>query len=392
MGNLQTYMDNAVNVLQKYHVLHHEGEESQMAALLQQVVKVDEPKVLAIAKTVQYMGTFNELVRNNVEQVRNADRYNNITTMFDSIREDSKALAHQLEDGKIDFKEKFQNWVMTVSRGSVHKRFEKISHLYVDVSQDTRAALDRENEILGAYVNFRFAVKEAEILAHQVVEEQVRSRDAAQGDFAAKVKDVENFKGEQSEKGKLELARDVAQQAWEQEKSKYDLIKRVADNLTIGYQVGETLIAKLKQTHDVKEQVYQQAVTFFTTNEHVFTVMDAVYTSQHGLHEATETLEAMKAGANQGLEDIAELGTKLETAAIQAGYGETISAASVQKLVDAIVSYQTDSVRMIAEAQQKATDNAAAVTQVVEDGKRRYREALEAFVKPAEKAPSPLPA
>ena len=189
----------------------------------------------------------------------------------------------------------------------------------------------------------------------------------------------------------MELARDVAQQTWEQEKSKYDLIKRVADNLTIGYQVGETLIAKLKQTHDVKEQVYQQAVTFFTTNEHVFTVMDAVYTSQHGLHEATQALDAMKAGANKGLEDIAELGTKLETAAIQAGYGETISAASVQKLVDAIVSYQTDSVRMIAEAQQKATDNAAAVTQVVEEGKRRYREALEAFVKPAEKASSPLP-
>lgn len=389
MSNLQQYMDRALGVLHKYNILHQEGEESQMAALLQRVVTVDEPKVLAIAKTIQYMGTFNQLVRENVQEVRNADRYNDITKMFDSIREDSKALVQQLEDGKIDVKERFQNWVMKLTRGTPHKRFEKISELYVGVSTDTREALEREDEILHAYTNFRFAVKEAEILAHQVLEEQVKVRDATQAEFGTKVKAVADFQGEQSEKGKLELARDETQQTWEQEKGKYDLIKRVADNLTVGYQVGETLITKLKQTHDIKEQVYQQAVTFFSTNEHVFTVMDAVYTSQHGLHEATQTLEAMKTGANKGLEDIAALGTRLETAAIQAGYGETISAASVQKLVDAIVTYQIESVRMIAEAQEQATVNAKEVTRVVEDGKRRYREALEAFVKPAEKVLTP---
>ena len=39
----------------------------------------------------------------------------------------------------------------------------------------------------------------------------------------------------------------------------------------------------------MKDQVYRRSVTFFTTNEHVFTILGAVYTSQHGLHEATQS-------------------------------------------------------------------------------------------------------
>ncbi len=67
------------------------------------------------------------------------------------------------------------------------------------------------------------------------------------------------------------------------------------------------------------------SVTFFTTNEHVFSILATVYTSQHGLHEATASTEAMKAGVNKGLEDVAELGRELERAALKAGYGSTIS-------------------------------------------------------------------
>ena len=75
----------------------------------------------------------------------------------------------------------------------------------------------------------------------------------------------------------------------------------------------------------MKDRVYRRAVTFFTTNEHVFTILGTVYTSQHGLHEGTQATEAMKEGVNKWLEDVADLGNELERAALKAGYGSTIN-------------------------------------------------------------------
>src|SRR5690606_19363660 len=91
-----------------------------------------------------------------------------------------------------------------------------------------------------------------------------------------------------TERSRLELARDEARHGYEKEDRTYQLLKDITENLSVGYDVGETLIAKLKQTHDVKDRVYRRAVTFFTTNEHVFTILGTVYTSQHGLHEVTQ--------------------------------------------------------------------------------------------------------
>lgn len=389
MTGLQAYMDRAVGVLAKYNIVAREGEESQMAALLQDVVKVDEPKVLAIGHTLKHMGTFNQLVRENIEGMSIADRYNDITKMFDSIRDDSKTLVDQLSDGKIDWKEGVSQWWMKVRRGTPHQRFEKIRETYLDVTKDTQEHLQREDEILNAYMDFRGAVKEAEILAYEVLQVQTTVRSETEQKFRDAVTVVQGYQGGiQSEKSRLELSRDEAQRIFQAEDRKFQLIKDVAENLTVGYNVGETLITKLQQTHGVKDQVYRRSVTFFGTNEHVFTVMDAVYTSQHGLHEATQTLNAMKQGAEKGLEDIAALAGNLEKAAIQAGYGESISAVSVQKLVDAIVSFQTESVGLIAQARESATANAKEVQRVVEEGKEKYRAALEGFVKPAALPPA----
>jgi hypothetical protein len=134
-------------------------------------------------------------------------------------------------------------------------------------------------------------------------------------------------------------------------------LKDVAENLAIGYDVGETLVTKLKQTHDVKDQVYRRAVTFFSTNEHVFTILGTVYASQHGLHEATQATEALKEGANKGLEDVAKLGRSLERAALKAGYGSTINPASLEKLVQAITDFQVESLTTIAELRRESEKN-----------------------------------
>lgn len=375
-SSLQKYLDKAVSVLDRFK-LDTTPPPSEFSGLLDQIAYIDEPKVLAIAKTLRYIDTFNQLVRENVEAINVGHRYGEIADRFNSIREDSKNLVDQLEDGKINFGEKVENWWMKLTRGTPHKRFEEIKEIYKEVCVDTKDQLEREISIMNAYIDFRFALKESEVLTKEVLETQTEVVDQKKLSFEEKSAALEAFSGgDDSEKSKLQLARDESHEAYMKEDKSYQLCKDIAENLNIAYNVGETLITKLKQTHDVKDQVYRRAVTFFNTNEHVFTILDAVYTSQHGLHEATQTTEALKEGVNKGLEDISDLGRELERAALQAGYGSTVNPASVEKLVNAIVDYQVESRQLIEDLRVKATEDAKEIERIVEDGKERYRKAV----------------
>ena len=375
---LQKYLDRALQVLDRFPSLSGKEAPSEMVSLLERVAHVDEAKVLAIGRTVQHMGRFNELVRDRVENISIGDRYRDITELFDSVRDDSKTLIAQLSDGKIDLGEKLQNLWMRLRRGTPSDRFEKIVERYQDVCEDTKDQLEREKAILGGYIDFRFALKESEILSRELLrvqEQRLETARAALAEAQAAVDSAKDAAG--SDHSRLQLQRDEATHRFQEEDRNYQLLKDVTENLSIGYDVGETLIAKLKQTHDVKDQVYRRAVTFFTTNEHVFTVLGAVYTSQHGLHEATQATEAMKEGVNKGLEDVAELGRELERAALEAGYGSTIRAESVQKLVDAITSFQSESLELIDQLRKESTENAAEIRRVVEAGKEKVQQTLE---------------
>ena len=377
MAAIQKYLDRSVEVLQRFGFLDKAQEESQLANLLEDTVSVDEARVVNIAKTVRHIGAFSQLVREKVQDMNVSDRYADVTQMFDSIREDSKRVLAQLEDGKIDFKERMSNWWMRLRRGTTHDRFEKIRDVYGAVSKDTKEQLENEDAIMNAYIDFRFALKEAEILSQEVLKKQTEILDTARAEFKGTVDAVEAYNGEDTaEKSRLELKRDEARRLFEDQDRRYQLIKDVSENLSMGYNVGETLVAKLKQTHDVKEQVYRRSATFFTTNEHVFTTLDAVYTSQLGLHETTQTLEAMREGANKGLEDVAELGRDLERAALKAGYGSVYNPQSVQKLVDAIVSYQEESIQTINQLRVESAQNAKEIGRIVEEGKKRVKEAI----------------
>ena len=252
--------------------------------------------------------------------------------------------------------------------------------LYKDVAADTRNQLEREQAIMDGYIDFRFALKEAEILSRELVETHAPTLAAAKTTFAnAQAAVTATATAEQGTRSKLELARDEAKIGYEREDRTYQLLKDVAENLSIGYDVGETLVTKLKQTHDVKDQVYRRSVTFFTTNEHVFTILGTVYTSQQGLNEATRSTEAMKEGVNKGLEDVADLGRDLERAALKAGYGSTISPQSVEKLVTAITDYQVESIKMISDLRKESDLNAKEIRRVVEAGKKKFQETLAHF-------------
>ena len=375
--SMRKYLDGAVDVLKQFGVDSKNTAPQELISLLESVKHLDEAKVLAIADVIQHMSAFNALVRENVEGVNIGNRYMDITQMFDSVREDSKRLISQLDDGKISGTEKVSNWWMKIRRGTPSDRFEQIVEVYSDVAKDTKDQLRREEAIMEGYIDFRFALKEAEVLARELFDAHNPVLEEAKEALAKSQEALDNYTGtDEGGKSQLELARDEARYRYEKEDETYQLLKDIAENLEIGYDVGETLITKLKQTHDVKERVYRRAVTFFTTNEHVFTILGTVYTSQHGLHEVTQATEAMKEGVNKGLEDIADLGRELERAALKAGYGSTINPESVQKLVDAISGFQVESLEMIAELRKESEESTKAIRKSVEEGKRKYQETL----------------
>lgn len=377
--SMQKYLDKAVKVLGQFNVADKMDAGNELVRLLDDVKHLDEPKVLAISRTIGYMSQFNQLVRDNVENIDVGNRYLEIAQMFDSIREDSKTLINQLQDGKIGITEKMQNLWMKLRRGTPSKRFEEIADVYKAVAKETKNQLDREQKIMNAYIDFRFALKESEVLAREVSEKQNTPLEDARKALADAQEKATKPTENATEKSRNELARDEALNKFQVEDRHYQLLKDITENLSVGYDVGDTLITKLKQTHDVKERVYRRSVTFFTTNEHVFTILGTVYTSQHGLHEATQAQEAMKEGINKGLEDVADLGRELEKAAITAGYGSTIKPESVEKLVRAISDYQVESLTMIADLRKESEESARQIRRVVEEGKQRYQETLARF-------------
>jgi len=376
-GMMRKYLDRALSTLEKFGLSAKDSQNNELISLLEDVKHLDEGKALAIAEVLKHMSTFNQLVRDNVENIQVGNRYLEISQAFDSIREDSKRLISQLDDGKFSTGEKVSNWWMKIRRGNPADRFDTIEDSYRDVSKDTKEALRREQDIMDAYIDFRFALKEAEVLAGELYDMQIPILDASKATLAATQTTLDQFTGtDKASKSQLELKRDEAKFAFEKQDETYQLLKDISENLQIGYDVGETLVAKLKQTHDVKERVYRRAVTFFTTNEHVFTILRTVYASQHGLHEITQATEAMKDGVNKGLEDISTLGRELERAALKAGYGSTINPASVQKLVDAIAGFQVESLEMVATLRKESEEATRQIRASVEEGKRKYQETV----------------
>ena len=172
-------------------------------------------------------------------------------------------------------------------------------------------------------------------------------------------------------RSKLELARDEQLRAVQNAEDRYQICKDISDNLTVGYNTSEVVMSRLVQTTSAKDRVYKQAIAFFGTNETVLTALSASFTGLHGLHESTRTLEEMKEGVSQSLEDLADIGGKVQEAALKAGYGPTIRAEAVKKLVTSVINYQERSREIIAEMRELSTKNAEEIRDAVETGKQR---------------------
>ena len=372
------YLDKALNSLRDLDLMPADSKEAPVIALLNQITDLDEDKVVAIAMTLNQASLFNEVVREQVSAMQIGERYEEIIKSFNSIREDAKGMIEQLEDGKVNTWERVQNVWMKVSRGDISGRFDKIKNVYLDVAEDSKDQIQREHLILTAYQDFRGALKESEVLALEVLKIAEDKLDAAKAELQASMDVLGEFKGDDAaDRARLELTRDERMRDVQTADKRYQISKDLSDNLTVGYNTSEVVMARLIQTTNAKERVYQQSVSFFGTNETVLTALSASFTGLHGLHESTETLNAMKEGVSRSLEDLADIGGKVQEAAIRAGYGPTIRADAVKQLVDSVVSYQEHSRIIIEEMRKLSTQNAEEIRDAVEEGKQRLARLVE---------------
>lgn len=366
------YLDKAMNGLHDLGLVPDDDkQEAPIIALLNQISDLDEERVVAISRTLNEASLFNEVVREQVQAMEIGQRYEEITNAFNSIRDDAKSMVDQVQDGRIDTFERLGNVWMKVTRGDIASRFAKIKSTYLDVTSSTHDQIQREQKILGAYQDFRGAMKQSEVLALEVLKKAEEKLNGAKAALDTAMKAVEAYQGtEPAERAKLELARDEQVRVLQTEDKRYQIAKDLADNLTVSYNTSEVVMARLLQTTNAKERVYAQAVSFFSTNEVVLTALTASFTGMFGLHEGTQTVEAMKEGVSKSLEVLADIGGKVQEAAVRAGYGPTVRADAVKKLVDSVVNWQTRSHEIIEEMRKQSTQNANEIRDAVEAGKR----------------------
>ena len=373
------YLDKALNGLRDLGLMPQKPDEMPVITLINQISDLDEEKAVAIARTLSNTTVFNEVVREQITSMSVGERYETITKSFDSIRDDAKSMVEQLDDGKIDTMERLSNFWMKVTRGDIPSRFSKIKGTYMEVSVDTKDQIERENQILESYRDFRGALKESQVMAFQVLKKAETQVEVAKTRLEEATKALESNTSEDRETiARLELTRDERLRDLQAEDKRYQIAKDLAENLSVSYNTTEVVMARLVQTTDVKERVYSQAVSFFGTNETVFTALNASFTSLQGLHESTQTLEAMKEGVNKSLETLAEVGDKVQEDALRAGYGPTIKAESVKKLLDSVINFQEKSRSLILEMRELSTRNEQEISKAVEDGKRRMVQLTEA--------------
>jgi hypothetical protein len=366
------YLDKAVGALRGLGLQPAKVEDAPINALLEKISDLDKDKIAVIARTLGQASVFNDVVRDQTAAMDIGTRYQDIAQSFNSIRDDAKKMVDQIADGKVDLLERVTNVWMKISRGDIADRFESIRKKYLEVTNSTKDQIKREGIILDAYRDFRGALKQSEVMALEVLKTAEQRLDAEKKALDEASKLVAGFSGtEPAERAKLEMLRDERLRETQDMDKRYQISKDLSDNLTVSYNTSEVVMARLAQTTNAKERVYAQAISFFSTNDSVLTALKASFTGMFGLHESTQTLEVMKEGVSKSLETLGEIGDKVQEAAVKAGYGPTIRADAVKKLVDSVVGFQERSIAIVDEMRKLSTQNSAEIRDAVEDGKKR---------------------
>lgn len=371
---MSNYLDRALTGLRTLGInLLQPVPDAPVLVLLDRVAQYDTAKVTAIAAVLQQSTTFNSVVREQIAGMDISTRFMDITQSFTSIREDAAAMAGWMDDGRLDTLEKLKLSWMNLRRGSIPSRFSEIRENYLQVCKSANDQISRETVILEAYLDFRMAMKAAEVDAQQVLAlagEVLEQRTQALNEANAQVTAAETLAP--AERAALELRRDEAVRALQDEDKRYQIVKDIADDLKVGYNTAEMVFARINQVHVIKERQYQRMVSFFSTNEVVLTGLAVSFTSNSGLAEATNTLNATTDGISKGLEALGSTGNTQLEAAVKASYGSTIKVDSVRALADATLSFQTDMHGLTQTYRAESSNASRDIAEAVEEAKRKF--------------------
>jgi hypothetical protein len=116
------YLDKATGALRDMGLMPAKVEPAPINALLEKISDLDKERITLIARTLGQTEVFNEVVREQTSKMEIGQRYQQITEGFNSIRDDSKRLVDQVEDGKIDLLERGTNIWMKIVRGDIADR------------------------------------------------------------------------------------------------------------------------------------------------------------------------------------------------------------------------------------------------------------------------------
>jgi hypothetical protein len=147
MANTFHYLDKALSQVRDLGLMPEKVDEAPVVMLLEKLTEIDEAKVIAIARTLSQASVFNDIVREQVSEMRVGSRYQKITESFNSIRDDAKRMVGQVEDGEVDTFERISNIWMKATRGDIASRFDKIKQVYLEVAADSREQIERERVI-----------------------------------------------------------------------------------------------------------------------------------------------------------------------------------------------------------------------------------------------------
>ncbi len=116
------YLDKAVSAMRDMGLWPEQPADAPIIGLLEQITSLDETRVLLIGRTLAQASAFNEVVRQQVAATRIGQRYGEITSGFDSIREDARKLLDQIDDGEVDLQERVGTVWMKLTRGDIATR------------------------------------------------------------------------------------------------------------------------------------------------------------------------------------------------------------------------------------------------------------------------------
>lgn len=371
---MSQYLERAITSLRTIGVdLGKPVQDAPVLALLDKVAHYDNDKVTTIAAVLQQSTSFNGMVREQIEGMDASTRFMDITNSFTSIREDAAAMASWMEDGRLDTMERLKLTWMNMRRGSIPSRFEDIRKHYLQACKMANEQIARENAILEAYMDFRLAMKNAEVNAQEVlaVAHQSMARRSEELDAANQaVATTDELPA--AERAALELKRDLAVRELQNEDKRFQIIKDIADDLRVGYNTAEMVFARISQVHMVKERQYQRMVSFFSTNEIVLTSLAVSFTANQGMVEATHTLNATTDGISKGLEALGTSTQQQLDNALKAGYGSTLRVDSVRALAQATLAFQSDMKTLTDNYRTEASNASRDIAIAVEDAKRAF--------------------